>query len=185
MTRRLLNSCLGFIVLLYPLAVYWGIQVITPWKISAVLLVALLLRFWLFPAVKQWNKLLVVVGVFYCVFAIWHNSELSLRFYPVWVNFCLFAVFAVSLRYPPPIIERLARLQHPNLSLQGVQYTRKVTQVWCVFFIMNGLIAAGTAVWANFFWWSVYNGLIAYGLMGLLMGVEYLIRMKRMQADDR
>lgn len=184
MTRRLLASGIGFIVLIYPLAVYWGIQVLTPWKMSAILLVVLLLRFWFFPSLKQWNKGLMVIGVVYCVFAIWHNSELSLRFYPVWVNLCLFSVFAISLHYPPPIIERLARLQHPNLSFQGVQYTRKVTQVWCGFFVINGLIAAVTALWSSFFWWSIYNGLIAYGLMGLLMAIEYLIRMKRMQADD-
>lgn len=181
MKSHLLNSLIGFVVLLYPLAAYWGIQVLTPWKIAAVLLVALLLRFWLFPAGRQWGRTLLGVSVLYCVFAIWHNSELSLRLYPVFVNGCLFLLFAISLVYPPPVIERLARLQHPDLSPQGVSYTRKVTQVWCAFFILNGLIAAGTALWADFFWWSLYNGLIAYGLIGLLMGIEYLIRI-RMQA---
>lgn len=184
MVRRPLNSGLGLIVLLYPVAVYWGVQVIAPWKIAAGLL-AVLLRFWLMPQTKQWSGLLLVAGALYCAFAIWHNSELSLRFYPLGVNLCLFAVFAASLCYPPPIIERLARLQHPHLSSHGILYTRQITQVWCVFFILNGLIAAGTALWASFFWWSVYNGLIAYGLMGLLMGVEYWIRIKRMQTHDR
>jgi uncharacterized membrane protein len=175
---RILNAVIGVVILLYPLAVYLGIQVTAPWKISATLLAMLLIRFWLFPADKQWGRALIGVGALYCVFAIWDNSELSLRFYPVGVNASLFLLFSVSLLYPPPIIERLARLQHPNLSIQGVNYTRKVTQVWCVFFIINGLIAAGTALWANFFWWSLYNGCIAYGLMGLLMGTEYLIRVR-------
>jgi uncharacterized membrane protein len=181
---RLLNSLIGFVLLLYPLAVYLGLQVLVPWKISAVLLVILLIRFCLFPADRQWSKALVGIGVLYCVFAIWQNSELSLRLYPVGVNFCLFLLFSLSLVYPPPVIERLARLQHPNLSIQGISHTRKVTQVWSAFFIINGLIAAVTAFWANFFWWSLYNGFIAYVLMGLLMGTEYLIRI-RMQAREQ
>lgn len=175
---RLLNSIIGFVMLLYPLAVYLGIQVLKPWKISAALLVLLLVRFCLFPADKLWSRPLIGFGVLYCVFAVWHNSELSLRLYPVWVNFCLFLLFSISLACPPPAIERLARLQHPDLSDQGVKYTQKVTQIWCAFFIINGLIAAGTALWANFFWWSFYNGFIAYVLIGLLMGIEYLVRIR-------
>ena len=31
-------------------------------------------------------------------------------------------------------IERIARLQHPDLPPEGVVYTRRVTQIWCVFF---------------------------------------------------
>lgn len=175
---RLLNSFIGFVILLYPLAVYLGIRVTAPWKISAALLAMLLVRFCLFPADRQWSRILIGIGVLYCVFAVWHNSEISLRLYPVWVNLCLFLLFSISLAYPPPVIERLARLQHPDLSIQGISYTRKATQVWCVFFIINGLIAAGTALWANFFWWSLYNGFIAYVLIGLLMGIEYLVRIR-------
>jgi uncharacterized membrane protein len=174
----------GFILLLYPLAVYFGIQELAPWKISLGLLAVLVARFCLSPADKQWGGALIGFGVLYCVFAIWQNSELSLRLYPVGVNICFFLLFSLSLLYPPPVIERLARLQDPNLSPQGVNHTRKVTQVWCVFFVINGSIAAGTAFWGSFFWWSLYNGLISYLLIGLLMGIEYLIRI-RMQAREQ
>ena len=61
-------------------------------------------------------------------------------------------------------------------------YTRKVTQAWCAFFILNGLAAAAT-VWLGDRWlWSLYNGFIAYVLMGILMGTELLIRRKVKQA---
>jgi uncharacterized membrane protein len=175
---RVLNSLIGFILLLYPALVYLGIQVMMPWKIAAVLLTMLMIRFCLFPANRPWDRLLIGAGVLYCAFAVWHNSEISLRLYPVLVNLGLLLLFSVSLVYPPPIIERLARLQHPNLSAKGVSYTRKVTQVWCVFFVANGLIAAATAVWADFFWWGLYNGCIAYVLIGLLMAIEYITRLR-------
>jgi uncharacterized membrane protein len=64
-----------------------------------------------------------------------------------------------------------------------VAYTRRVTQVWCGFFVVNGLLALGTALWASEALWSLYTGVIAYVLMGVLFGVEYLVRLrfKRMQ----
>ncbi|MDD4916151.1 MAG: hypothetical protein PHW13_14090, partial [Methylococcales bacterium] len=76
------------------------------------------------------------------------------------------------------LIERLARIQHPDLPPEGVIYTRRVTQIWCAFFVVNGGIALATALWSSIELWSLYNGLIAYVLMGILFVGEYLVRMK-------
>ena len=75
-----------------------------------------------------------------------------------------------------PIIERLARLQEPDLPPEGVRYTRKVTWAWCGFFIVNGGIAAWTALYADLAAWTLYNGCISYLLMGLMFAVEWLCR---------
>jgi uncharacterized membrane protein len=79
---------------------------------------------------------------------------------------------------PQSLVERIARIQHPNLPPEGVVYTRRVTQIWCVFFVVNGGIALVTALWSSFEIWSLYNGLIAYVLMGLLFAGEYIVRMR-------
>ena len=79
------------------------------------------------------------------------------------------------------IVERLARLKQPELPASGVRYTRKVTQAWCVFFVVNGAIGLGTALFADLETWTLYNGLIAYLLIGLMAGIEFLIR-KRVQS---
>ena len=50
--------------------------------------------------------------------------------------------------------------------------------VWSVFFLCNGLLAAALTLWAPLSWWTLYNGLIAYGLMGLLFAVEWLVRQR-------
>ena len=76
------------------------------------------------------------------------------------------------------MVERLARLREPELPDSAIRYTRQVTQVWCLFFMLNGLIAASLTLWAPLSWWTLYNGLIAYGLMGLLFAIEWLIRQK-------
>lgn len=175
---KIVSSILGLLMLIYPLAVYFGIQYFEPWIIASSLFVLLLIRLVITTSDKNWNRLLLIICLMYCVFAVWNNNVLSLRFYPVLISFGLFAIFASSLFYPPPIVERLARLQHPELPEQGVIYTRRVTQVWCAFFMINGCIAFITAVACSFAFWSLYNGLISYLLMGLLMAIEYLVRIK-------
>lgn len=175
---KLFGGIIVFLTLLYPLAVYFGIHYLEPRAIAILLAILLLLRLMTLQTGQKWNQQLILVGILYCGFAVWHNNLVTLRFYPALINLGFFIVFVSSLFSPPPIIERLARLQHPDLPKKGIRYTRKVTQVWCVFFLINGSIAVATAIWCSFSCWSLYNGLIAYLLMGLLMGVEYLVRIR-------
>lgn len=181
---NLARGIIGFLIISYPIAVYFGIAYLEPWKMALILLLVLFARLLTMQNDQIWNRLLLLLGLIYCVIALWDNDLITLRFYPVLISFSLFVIFSTSLFYPPPIIERLARLQHPNLPEQGVRYTRKVTLVWCVFFMLNGLIATATALWSSFAFWSLYNGFISYLLMGLLMSIEYGVRI-RTQAHVR
>jgi uncharacterized membrane protein len=104
------------------------------------------------------------------------NAWMPLKLYPVVVSAVLLALFAASLVYPPSAIERFARLREPDLPPEAVAYTRRVTQVWCLFFIFNGITAFATALWASDAAWTLYNGLISYCLMGVLMAAEWLVR---------
>ena len=70
----------------------------------------------------------------------------------------------------------LARLQHPDLPPEGVAYTRRVTQIWCGFFALNGSLAALLVLLEQYRWWALYTGIIAYILMGILMGGEFAYR---------
>ena len=106
----------------------------------------------------------------------WTDGWFPLKLYPVVVNFALLGVFAASLRRGPSAIERLARLREPTLPPAAIAYTRRVTQVWCVFFAANAAVSAATALWAGAAGWALYNGLVAYVLMGLLMAGEWLVR---------
>ncbi|MCY1551513.1 hypothetical protein D9M68_878490 [compost metagenome] len=99
-----------------------------------------------------------------------------LRWYPVLLSAMLLGLFGLSLKFGPPLVERLARLREPQLPEVAVRYTRTVTQVWALFFLVNGLLAASLTLWAPLAWWTLYNGLIAYLLMGLLFAGEWLVR---------
>ncbi|WP_233575469.1 hypothetical protein [Noviherbaspirillum saxi] len=110
--------------------------------------------------------------------AVMSNGWMPLKLYPVLVNAVMLGMFAYSLAMPPTFIERIARIKEPDLPSIAVAYTRRVTQVWCLFFLVNGSIALLTAVWASPATWSLYNGVIAYVLMGLLFAGEYLVRLR-------
>jgi uncharacterized membrane protein len=123
----------------------------------------------LFPA-------LVLVGVWKGLFARWAALGLAAKAYPLCINAGLLASFGFSLWRGMPVVERLARLQEPDLPEQAVRYTRRVTQAWCVFFAVNAALSLATAVWGSEALWALYNGVIAYILMGLFFAVEWLIR---------
>jgi uncharacterized membrane protein len=83
--------------------------------------------------------------------------------------------------FPPTIVERLARLQRPDLPVEAVPYLRRVTIAWSLFFVGNGTVALYTATRASFETWAFYNGFLAYVLIGAMFGGEFLTRMRAMR----
>lgn len=105
------------------------------------------------------------------------GSELLLRFYPVIVNVGMLVAFGATLvGGGPSMIEKFARLRTPDLSSRAVRHTRHVTQIWCAFFALNGSVSAGFALWGSRTQWSLYNGVIAYALIGALIVGEIVWR---------
>lgn len=99
---------------------------------------------------------------------------------PVLINAVLLATFGASLAPGAmPMIERFARMQDPALDAPKAAHCRQFTWVWCAFFVMNGGTAAALALTAPLSWWATYTGLLAYGLMGLLFTLEYVVRKAR------
>jgi uncharacterized membrane protein len=160
---------------LYPVVVYVGGRYFPPQALAlALALVVLTRRTGAFGVrIGPWS---VACGLLLAVLAFGFNDALPLKMYPVAVNATLLAILASSLRYPPPIVERIARIRVPDLPPEAVAYTRKVTQAWCVFFVANGLVALWTATRWSIQVWFYYNGIIAYLLVGVMFGGEWLVR---------
>lgn len=117
---------------------------------------------------------------------VWFSeSQRVAMLYPVIVNGALLGYFYGSLRRGPTAIERLARLEDPQLPSEGVGYTRVLTKVWCGFFVFNGAVAALTAWWGEPRAWALYNGLFAYVLIGALVVGERLLRPRLLDAYRR
>jgi uncharacterized membrane protein len=163
----------------YPFAVYAALGRISP-RWLTIPLAALWLARGLTAPRTGWSQLLSpAAALLFCVALAWIDSNALLRWYPVLMNAMGLAVFGLSLRYGPPIIERLARLTEPELPPSGQRYTRRVTQVWTLFFAANGLVSALFAHYASWHLWTIYNGAVSYVLIGLLLAGEWLIRPRK------
>jgi len=190
--KRLLTATLALFGVAWPFVVYFSLG-----RVSLVWLLFPLALLWLLRALggaeaSQGNGLLArlssrvlpLVAVCFCVCLLvmdvlgMGDSQHWLRLYPVLINAMLLCTFGLSLKVGPPVIERIARLRFPELPPEGVRYTRKVTQVWCGFFALNGTIATALALCGPWEWWTLYNGAISYALMGTLMLGEWWLRPK-------
>jgi uncharacterized membrane protein len=179
---KLLSIAFAVVSLVYPLLVYFGLQHFEPRWVAAFLVAMVFLRLLTNCTPSSYGIAVAAIGLGLLAWV--GNDWMPLKLYPVGVNAFFLITFGLSLVYPPSAVERLARIKESNLSVEGVRYTRRVTQVWAGFFVVNGAIALGTALWASDAVWTLYNGLIAYCLMGVLAAGEFLIR-RRLQIQAK
>lgn len=172
----LLNILLATLTLCYPIAVYFGLQNFAPQQVATLLLALAVIR--LVRLGKSplnhwaWPPIIIVLGLW----SLSSNTDMGLKLYPVLMNMSFFVVFSWSLHKGTPIIERLARLDEPELPASAIAYTRQVTFAWSLFFIANGSVALYTVYLQDAEIWALYNGLISYLLMGTFFASEWLLR---------
>jgi uncharacterized membrane protein len=180
--RSIALAVLGLLGLAYPFVVYVGLQAFPPIVLALVLVAVLAVRL----LIARDRSLFALAGAA-IVAAILGMTALSpidaVRFYPVVVSLTLAVIFGGSLLNPPSVIERLARLREPRLPEGAIAYTRKVTQLWFAFFLINAAIAAWTAQQETLELWTLYNGLLSYILVGVLFVGEMLVR-RRMRSTE-
>lgn len=184
------NALIGLILIAYPFIIYFGLNFIAP-TILAIFL-ALLFTFRHLSQAKNSNTkkakiphlnilLINVMGLL--LYTSLTNSEFALKLYPVVVNLSFLFIFAYSIYKPPSVVEIIATMKD-TLDDNAIKYTKKVTLVWCVFFLFNGTIATWTIYHANPQYWLIYNGIISYVLMGLLMTAEIVYRRVKINPAD-
>jgi uncharacterized membrane protein len=185
------KTLIAVLILAYPVLVYLGLSQLDVRVLAFILLALAIARVaGIFgfgnkqggdaPMRTQMIFAALILAIVAASSFIFESTE-ALRFYPVLINGLFLVLFALTLRTPPSMIERFARLSDPHLSPEGVVYTRKVTMIWCGFFIMNGSIALYTTLLSSLDVWAFYNGFLSYCLMGLLFGGEYLVRLRMKQ----
>jgi uncharacterized membrane protein len=173
--RRTALALVAVLALAYPFAVYFGLQVFNPAVVALGLALLMSVRLLMVRGntpflLASW---IAIAGL---LSALAVSPMDAVRLYPVLVSLALAAVFALSLYYPPSVIERVARLREPDLPPSAVAYTRKVTVLWLGFFLVNAAIAGWTALEAPLELWTFYNGFLAYVLIAVLFAGELLVR---------
>lgn len=175
MIKIVVNGFLTLLSITYPIAILskidtvwlgyfpYGLGIL--WGLKGYFTTAMQRQFAFFMAV-----LLLFIGL---------TRTLNLMYwYPVIMNAVMLAVFGSSLKSKQSFVERLARLQDPNLPNAAIAYTRKVTQIWCIVFISNIIISISLIELNKIDWWAIYTGGIAYLIMGIIFVGEWLIRPK-------
>jgi uncharacterized membrane protein len=170
----------GLLVAAYPVAVYVGLTRFSARGLGALLALLLLPGFVSKLRNARREDLLTVARLPLSILSLLALAAIldDARFVfalPILINLALLAQFVSSLA-GTPIVERFARMQHPDLPASHVPYCRSVTKVWCGFFLGNALISYALAAFAPLSWWTLYNGLLAYLLIGILATVEYVVR---------
>ncbi len=178
--KTALTALIAIALLLYPVVVYWGLLHFEVRYVALLLLALLLIRVISLKKLTT-KKVVSIMPVFVTiglvsVVVVVSNNRTILLLNPVLVNVALLASFGFSLFRGPSMIERFARLQVDELAPAGVRYCRKVTIIWCVFFVLNGTLALWTVLYASLEVWTLYNGLLSYVFIGILFGLEWLYR---------
>ncbi len=173
----MLKLSLGVLTAAYPLLVYFG-QAYFRLDIFGLLLLAIvLLRFTnLDSSNKRKLMIPILIAVVYSIAIAITGNETLLRFYPVFTNILMLVVFASTLLNPPTMIARFAAMRGTRITPEVKYYVDKVTVLWCGFFILNAGIASYTALYSSLKTWALYNGLLVYIVVGLLLVLELCTR---------
>jgi uncharacterized membrane protein len=104
------------------------------------------------------------------------DATAAAQAYPILMSLGMAAAFGLSLRWPPTLIEIFAAVVEPQPTAAARTYMRRVTVAWSLFLVANAGLSAASWASGDLGLWTLYNGLVAYLLMGLMFGAEYLIR---------
>lgn len=175
--RKLSDLVLLVVGVLYPFIVYFGMD-----HVSTPVFGLILGSLWLIraPALlrQPGGRWMLGITLVYCAVLAFGGEEHLLRWYPSLICALLLAAFGLSLKYGPPMIERIARVSEPDLPPVAVRYTRRVTWAWVAFFALNGTASGVLAAWGPLSWWTFYNGILAYSVMGALFLGEWVLRQR-------
>ena len=133
---------------------------------------------------KKLKAIIPVLGTV-CVVLLFHFSKIyALKFYPVIVNSFIYCVFFSSVFCEETIIQKIAKKMDGELTDFSRNYTRKLTYVWCIFLFVNLSISFAT-VFMSPKVWELYNACISYIALGVMFGVEYIVRIILRAKYDR
>ena len=175
--KIVIGALIGVVTVAYPFVVYYGLNHYGPSVFASFLFVLLLLRVVIkgsYHEPSQWLQLVVVGG--FCVIVAIVDSEQLLRFYPVLMSLGFSALFAFSLKSKTSLVERFAKMSGQTYPDEAITYMRKLTKLWAILLFFNAMISAYTACCVSLKYWTLYNGLLAYFLLGGFALAELIFR---------
>ena len=108
----------------------------------------------------------------------WLGPEVS-RWVPAVAFLFVAWGFGRTLIHPPPLIERMVRLQYRDIPDYLLAYLRRLTWLWTVFFLLLACISAVLGLWGTETDWFWFHAVGIYGAMTVLLMGEFLYRRRR------
>lgn len=163
--------------MLYPFIVYYSLQKGMLSFIYLIVFGYFLNQIYQNYKVNNWQKLWVNVITLILIGGLASLSMVvTVQLLPIIFNSIGLVYFAMTLVDGPPLIERFARIQIPDLPEEVVAYCKNVTIVWILFFALQMSINAGIIIHGDQKLWVLYNGFLSYFTIAFLVILEYLYR---------
>ena len=171
--KSIVATCL---FLTYPYLVYRGIESGMVWLAPAVFSGIYLLQAFAVRNVKtRIYKALIAIAL---LLGAYYLQTITAKVMPVLIQLMLMYFFGRTLlkNKGPSFIESFVRLEFPEFPPGVSEYCRQLTLLWTGFFAFNAVMCVALAIWGTNFWWTLYNGVFIYLMIGVLMIGEYIYR---------
>lgn len=162
--------------LAYPYLVYRGIETGMVWLAPAIFSGIYLMQSFAARNVKtKLIKALVSIGL---LLGAYYLQTVTAKVLPVLIQLMLMYFFGRTLFKDkgPSFIESFVRLEFPEFPPGVSEYCRQLTIMWTGFFAINAVMCVILALWSTDFWWTIYNGVFIYFMIGILVIGEYIYR---------
>lgn len=160
----------------YPYLIYRGIESGLVWIAPAIFSGMYLMQSFATKNVKiKLFKASVAIGLLLGAF---YLQTITAKVLPVLIQLFLMYFFGRTLLKGkgPSFIESFVRLEFPEFPPGVSEYCRQLTILWTAFFGFNAVVCVLLAVWGNDALWALFNGVIIYLMIGVLMISEYIYR---------
>jgi len=108
------------------------------------------------------------------------ENPVVIKLYPALADLAYLTIMITSFFFPPPlayyfidIFDKSIKTKIPEKMFGS--YCYKASFAWCVYFVIDGIVAVITAFYSSNFVWAVYNGGVTYCIMGLIFAGEFVI----------
>jgi len=171
----------------YPVLVHLAVIWPFPWlEWLALAVLSVLPLYGALRAGKYWAWCALIAALIAAVLVVrWHGAYWILLLPPVAIPLSLLVLFGASLRRGQrPMVTRFALLARGSLPPDLEHYTRRVTVLWIVVFVILTLSAVLLAVFASRELWSLATNFLHYLLIGGVFVAEYAYRRWRFRHHE-
>lgn len=136
---------------------------------------------------KNWNA--IILGVI-AVIVLITQSELVLKFYPIAITLVFLTMFTVPLIKGHPIITRFAIMMDPAIEThpgRGIleRCCLGLNIAWVVHLVISLAINIAISFGSTLEVWTIYNAVISYLVMGILIALQFVVIILANRKADR